>query len=202
MKLRWREHEGLLVAVLSFLTIGRYCWRMVLAAREHGYPAFLPPADAYLHDFLPNAGPVLLLYFCYLWANRRIVPGFRSMAGQMPAATTFPGRAWAFLKENRWPIVQIIALYIVMCAAFGFAFHNHFRPFPFVRSASREVQVLSAAFLLLVFYAAYVSVRETVLAYIEQSGDRKEYLVMVSNRITLFVLRITLLWEVLNLLEL
>src|SRR5882757_8247113 len=98
MNLRWREHEGLLVAALVFLVVGQYCWRMVLAAYEHGYPAFLPPADAYMHDFLPNAGPVLLLYFCYLWANRRIVPGGHPMAGETPTATTFSGRAWAFLK--------------------------------------------------------------------------------------------------------
>jgi two-component sensor histidine kinase len=172
---------------------------MVLAAHEHGYPAFLPPANAYMHDFLPNAGPVLLLYFCYLWANRRIVPGGHPMAGETPTATTFSDRAWAFLKCYRWQIVQVIALYIVMCAAFGLAFHYRFRPFPYIRSGSRGVQVLSAAFLLLVFYAAYVSVRETVLAYIEKSGDRREYLVMVSNRVTLFVLRITLLLEVFNL---
>src|SRR4051812_47586888 len=127
MKLKWREHEHILIILLSLLTIGRYYRGLVLASYEHGYPAFFSPVDYYLHNFLPRVAPVLLLYFCYLWADTRIVPAFRLPSTASSGPSPFAVRAAVFLKQRRWPIIQVIALFILVSLGLNIAFNNHVR---------------------------------------------------------------------------
>jgi hypothetical protein len=201
MKLKWREHERLLITVLVLLALGRYYRLLVLAAYREGYPAFFPPVHYYLQDFLPAVAPVLLLYFSYLWANMRIVPGFRLPATGSPARPGFFGRVTAFLTQHRRPVVQTIALFILLSVGLNIALHGHLRRFAFIDRGSGKLPELYMAFVLLVFFGIYAFIREAVIDYIERTGDRKDYMALVCNRITGFILRITLLMEVLALLD-
>jgi len=190
-----------LITILVLLTLGKYYRYMVLASYRAGYPAFVPPANYYLHNFLPRVWPVLLLYFCYLWTNIRIIPGFRSPAKELTVGSTFFGRVAAFLKQHSWQIIQTIGLFILLSFGFNIVFYSQYRSVRFLGKVPGHLRGMYVAFLLMLLYGIYVFIREMVIEYIERPGNKRDYMALVCNRITAFVFRIILLVEVLNLLN-
>lgn len=184
MQLRWREHERILVTLLTLLSLAGYCWKMYQFAGRQVNPVF----HYYVHVFMPKAAPVLLVYFCFLWINIRLVPQLQLPSGNVPAGTSFSRRVALYLRLHPWPVVQAILLFFLLGVTLSVSAHSPLRGF-------------YATTLLLAAYAAYLVVREMMISYIEGSDDRREYLVMVANRVTTFVAGVTVLMKVVDLLN-
>ena len=125
MKLRWREHERLLVTLLTLLTLVGYCWNMFHFSYRDVRPAF----GYYLHDFLPKAMPVLLVFFCYLWAEIRLVPKLQFRKEDMPPASSFLGRIGSVMKMYPWQVVQAILLFFLLGVGLTIESHRSERLF-------------------------------------------------------------------------
>jgi len=197
MKLRWREHERLLVTLLTLLTLVGYCWNMFHFSYRDVRPAF----GYYLHDFLPKAMPVLLVFFCYLWAEIRLVPKLQFRKEDMPPASSFLGRIGSVMKMYPWQVVQAILLFFLLGVGLTIESHRSERLFFIFRRFPFRYRGFYAAFLLSVIYKVYVILREMVIDHIDHSGERRSYLVMVANRVTGFVVWSAIVMELLDLFD-
>jgi len=192
MQLKWREHERILVTMITLLTLGAWWWRMYQVSYRPHNPVyatpFTIPVHYYTHIFLPQIAPVLLLYFCFLWVDMRIVPGFLLPGKEMPGNKK--PRLIAFLGMHPWETVQVMLLLFLLGTGLTIAAnirrHNGIPG----HEPLRITDGLSVALALVLLYAIYIVVRELTIGYIERSGNKRSYRVMIANHITVFVVGI------------
>ena len=194
MKLRWRDHEYLLVTALALLSLGDWSWRLLHDGYAHSLVAFI---RGYLGGFLPQAAPVLLLYFCFLWINMRMVPGWLQAAKLIPAGLPFIKRVSLLLKTSPGKTVQVMLMIFLLALVFSIPSRYILLP----GRGSGLLRNLYGALLLVVLYAVYISIRELTIDYIERSGDWRQYRISVANLVTTFVVGITLIGRISSLFE-
>jgi len=201
MKLRWRQHERILITILMLLVLGMYWWKTYRFSLHQPDPSYIVPLSFYINKFLPKAGPVLLLYFCFLWINLRIVPGFQLQREPAPGGLSFAGRVIVFLRKHPWETIQVILLFFVLLLGFTIASRYNLRPAGFFSRPPGILRNFNIVAVLLVLYGAYITVRETAIEYIERPDSRQSYRIAVTNQVTTFFAVVTLTVFVLGLFE-
>src|ERR1700712_1621103 len=80
MKIRWREHELSLISGIGLFAIAGYIWEMLKltpSQMDHIGEAFIKnhvPFNYFTRILLPQIGCIVLLWLCYMWMNRFIIP--------------------------------------------------------------------------------------------------------------------------------
>ena len=194
MRLRWREHERILITMIALLTLGAWWWRMYQVSYKPNNPVyatpFTIPFNYYIHVFLPQVAPVLLLYFCYLWINLRIVPGFLSH-GKEVSGNRKPGLI-GFLGIHPWETVQVLLLVFFLGTGFTISANVALHMGLGTRGPLNIRNGLTTALGIVVFYAVYITARELTIDYIERSGSKRLYRVMIANQVTVFVVGVAI----------
>ena len=192
LRLRWREHELVLVTILSVLSIAGNAWHMLntpSAALNTWYgEQFLKnnlPFSYLVNIWLPDAVLVVLLYLCYLQLNFFILP--RLLQTDAPVRGSFnvrfareggiemKGDSGLVLKRTLVAVLCTVLLWLFLGAGWGIT--TYYREMyvyvqPDIEVDSRQMLLglgLKNAFFVIIPYLLYGALRETVIKGI--SGD-------------------------------
>jgi two-component system LytT family sensor kinase len=181
MKVKWREHEIILVTMLLVLLAGH---DIQAAVRSSAVPLNWAGGPV----LLPQIGSLLLLYGCYLWINLGIMPGLRrkvlDQAG-MPLLRTllFAGLQICVICFLLGPGVNFASFYInshyiqhdfILPLTFGY------HPQPFANTFGG----LDMSIGLVLMYLICIVVRDMMIHQIGKSA----YRTMVAGRVTAVLL--------------
>ena len=212
MKVRWREHELILVTILATIVLTRYGWDMQHTTIQQLATPFTERHIAfniYRNVLLPDVGLGLLACLSYLFLNfftiRRLTGPRKIEAGTLKIAMTLKkislqGVARNVLKNYAWLAIQLVLLVLLTGACInaanyyrneflfkypGFTFFpgNGYHPQPLMDVSNGFAEALK----LIMLYAIYAGVREAAIYFIDTSGKIRAYLTLIINQVTVFL---------------
>ncbi|HEY4065062.1 MAG TPA: histidine kinase [Puia sp.] len=202
IKIRWREHELILVTIICVAGILGNCWKIFSISQadiDARYAkAFMDahiPFNFYLNILLPRAGILLLIYLCYLRLNLFILP--RLLQAESPEKGSFhlhfsltgrielEGAAGEALKRMLWALLYTFLLIILLGAGWGIALYYQT---PYLYSIPDERSMilgmgLKKAFVIIVTYIIYASLREAAIRWMDANPAKRSYLVSITNQV-------------------
>ena len=213
-KIKWRQHEMILVTVLAVTKLSIYLWSIYFSGNPIDKTYAGPfidmhvPFNLYRNVVLPDVGIGVILYLSYLWLNLYTVPRllfpkkFEAATSKVSVSfskVSFQGFAKKIIKEYAWLFIQIVLLVLIIGIAsdtatyFRHEWQFHYPGFSifFDKNNPNSQLSLSAGFFfaitILVLYALYVSVREIIIHLIERSRQRA-FNTLICNKVTAFIL--------------
>ncbi len=199
MRIRWRDHEILLFALITVLAIVGYCWSRFSLTEQQLEGGFVTPYNTAHLSFnyninvlAPQAGVALLLFICYLLINWVVVSAVRRVFLKKSVVV--------FLKRLLWVGTVVAATSFLL--AFGvnvatyyahpwiFSYGNFglFALFGYNDHPLTNIfDGFYRALALVGIYGLFACLREVVINYILLSGTRRAYRVMVANKVTAFL---------------
>jgi hypothetical protein len=178
MKVRWPEHEAVLVGITGTALIGKYVYDML--NRPHISLGFVAQV------LLPQIGAVLLLYLAYFWLNRRIVPALLVKPKGLLTVV------WVIVQVLLiayllGPVINFAAYYLdinreAQAAAFPLTFGQH--PQPLFNTFGG----LSYSLFFIILYLLYAVLRELAIQELERERPNRPMVVTMANETTLFLM--------------
>lgn len=193
MKIRWREHEMSLISGIALIDIAGYLWKMLRLTpwqTAHIQEAFIKnniPFNYFSRILVPQIGCIVLLWLCYRWVNRFVVPVITHPASKSPIRIAWAVLQLLIISYIVGPGINFISFYSVPFqnpepfVYFPLAYGFHPQPFFNVFGG------LNVAFFLLAIYIIYAIFRELAIRYIEHHKASAAYRTMVLNQCTLFL---------------
>jgi len=210
MKVRWREHEMILVTVLGVIMLARYIWDLHNGTLQRFEGPFLNshvPFNLYRNIFLPNLAMGLLVYLAYLSINLFTIPRLlfprKFEAGTFQIALSLKkislqGMAKKMLKKFLWLIIQIVLMAFILGTAFnisvyylhewqfhypGFSIFNNNTPYPQINIFAGYAGVV----FIMMLYFFYTCLRELIVHFLERPDGSRPYRIMIANQVTVFL---------------
>ncbi|MDJ1495107.1 histidine kinase [Cytophagaceae bacterium DM2B3-1] len=209
MKIRWREHEILLVTILTIITAISYITdlqRLVPWQLEDIRSHFAK--DHILFSLIwnrlfPQIGALLVLYVSYLWINLKILPNtLQSDTDKKLVAIESKFVSLELIsnllpKKYIWGVVQFILISYLL--ALGANVASYFARPHYVNYGDFRILALfgyndhpltnllagfGRALALVCIYLAYVAIREFCIHFITTTSRRSSYYILVTNQIT------------------
>jgi two-component system LytT family sensor kinase len=180
MKIRWREHEAVLISITTAILIGKYIYDLF---RVSGFGLYKLTGI-----LIPEIATVILLWLSYLWLNRIIIPGL--LSGKNIKRKIIGAFIQVFLIAYLiGPIINFASFYLkgnqqYETLSFPFTFGQHPQPF------TNTLGGLDAALLCLCAYLLYAAFREFTIRHLEQPERINAVTIAVVNETTLFILRL------------
>lgn len=196
MKVRWREHEAVLVSIIAAIIISRYLFEMFRLSPQQIETEYAAPFIKQSISFnyfgrvlLPQIGSVLILLLSYFWINKQVV---------RPLSDPRRRNVWMLLSG----VLQLgVIIYLIGPGMNFFSFYTYpyyngsgqnylhipfalgFHPQPFKNTMGG----ITESFILIVIYMLYVIFREVGIKYLENPRSRKPYHILILNQGTLFM---------------
>jgi two-component system LytT family sensor kinase len=205
-KIRWREHELILVTIICLSGIAGYCWKIFSfssARLETWYGR--PFSDNhlvfnyYINVLLPRIGVFLMVYLCYLRMNLFILPrllqtgakekGAFDLHFSLSGRIAMEGAAGETLKKSLWAMGYTFLLILLLGAGWGIALYYEF-PYNYSLPDSQTTILgmgLKRAFSLVIAFAIYASLREAVIRWMDASPGLRSYRVSITNQVSGFL---------------
>lgn len=180
MKIRWREHEAVLINITAAVLICKYGFDTIRLS------AFT--ASYFTGTLIPQIGTVVLAWVCYFWMNRIVIPGLTT-AKRGITRILFAILQVFIIAYLLGPVINFASFYLN--ASHGsetinlpFTFGQH--PQPFLNTFGG----LDMSLFLLFIYLLYAVVREQAIHYLQEENKGSALTVAVVNECTLFFLRL------------
>ena len=210
MKIRWRQHELMLVTAIAIISLAGRLWYVYTSLDQLSRPFISSntPFNPYKNILLPDISVGLVIYLAYLWFNLYTIPRLlfpkKIEAGISKISVSFSkislqGAAKKILKKYAWLFLQIVLVIFVLGCVFNIAtyymrqwqfnypgfsiFFNENNP----KSQLGLGGTFFAAASIVALYGLYVFIRETIIHFIERSKQR-EFNISVFNKATTFLL--------------
>jgi two-component system LytT family sensor kinase len=213
MKIRWRQHEMIFVTMTAAITLAGYLWGIHNTTPEQYADPFINhhiSFNLYRNVLLPDIGIGMLIYISYLVLNIFTIPRllfpekFEAGTSQISILPikmkiSLQGMARKNLKKFLWLLIQIALLTFLLGTALNFAdyykhewmFHYPGFSIFFNKNDPRSQLGISGKYagvlFLIVLYALYICLREVLINFIEGSGERKAFRILIFNQVTLFL---------------
>jgi len=215
MKIRWRQHEIIFASMLLIIAVTGFWWKMIhLSPAQFDNIYKLPftknqvAFNIYRNLLLPQTAIFLIIYLAVLWVNLFIVPRLiaykKVEKGSFKIQVTLEKKGFEILAGNffrkyLWLIIQVALLLIFTGTALNIIsyflneYSFHYPEFSFFPGNGHHLQPLlnmqqgyenAGAFL--TGYGIYILLRELIILFIERSGVRRAYRVLICNQTTLF----------------
>ena len=179
MKVRWREHEFVLVTITTVIVIGAHiwdAWRITPVQINNTYAELYLKHHILFNYFtrvlLPQIGSTVFLWLIYTWINRLLIPQLLNDVKT--------------LSRGLWVVLQLILIVYLLGPGINFAsfyinpyymnsgefadlpltFGYHPQPFFNVFGG------LYMSLMLVTIYVLYASFREALIRNIEKPGPR------------------------------
>lgn len=212
MKVKWRQHEIILVVAVSVILLAAYLWDIFyISADEYARPFIesKTPFNLYKNVVLPDAGRGLFALLAYLWVNLYTIPRLlfpkKVEAGMSKISVSFfkvsfHGMAKKILREYLWLFIQVALIILVLGTINNIATyyrHQWLFNYPgfsifFDRNNPKSQLDVSGGFFAVAasfgLYGLYLCLREFAINSISNSKQR-EYNILISNKVTSFVLQ-------------
>jgi two-component system LytT family sensor kinase len=219
MKVRWRQHELIFVTMLTAIAFAGYLWNVHNTTADQFAGPFVNnhvPFNLYRNVLLPDIGLVLLTYLAFLFINLFIIPRllFPKKMETGTAQVSIPlikmkislkGMTRKVVKKIVWLILQLLLIVVLLGTAdtvatyFKHEWQFHYPGFSiFFNKNIPDSQLniwdgYSVVFFSLGLYALYVCVREIVINQIERADSRRDFRILICNKLTLFLAELILL---------
>jgi two-component system, LytTR family, sensor kinase len=219
MKVRWREHEIILVTITAACALISYSLYMrdetAMSQLKNLWDNNRNPLsqskfhfNLYRNVLVPGIGMGLLIYLSYLWIALYTIPRLLSPkkfeAGTAKISfsfkkTSLQGMARKLVREYAWLFIQIVLLTFLLGTAMNIAIYFrhewqfHYPGFSiFFNKNNPNSQMdiygnYAAMLFIIAVYAAYVTVREVIINFIERSGTRSAYRILICDQVTAFL---------------
>ncbi|HLY71600.1 MAG TPA: histidine kinase [Puia sp.] len=209
MKVRWKQHEIILVNILAVILLIGFLREI------HNTPAstFAAPFinnnvrfDLYDNLIFPDLGMGILIYLVYMYLNIFAIPALvkKASKGTWRAAVSLRKFSLSELAKNNLKKYSFFLMKIILCmlilgTALNFAtYHKHKWQFDypgfsiFISSSNQRSQMdifgsywfVSA---IMGIYFLYVLIRETIIHYLENSRNKRTYRTLIANKVTAFL---------------
>jgi two-component system LytT family sensor kinase len=205
-KLRWREHELILVTVGCLLGVAGYCWQIFSFSPEQMEDRYARPFldnhvpfNYYINVLLPNAGLLVLSYCCYLRMNLYILPRLLQVEAlekgnfhlhfSLSGRIAMEGASGQALKRSLWALLYTFLMILLLGAGWGIALYYR-APYDYILPDSPTILFglgLKKAFVLVVAFALYASIREAAIRWMENNTERQAYRVSITNQVSGFL---------------
>jgi two-component system, LytTR family, sensor kinase len=212
MKVRWREHEMMLVTISSAIILAGYLWAMHQVSPAQFATPFLnnhTDFNFYRNVLLPNIGMGLLIFLVYLWLSLYTIPRLlfpkKIEAGTSQISVSFKkvsfrGLAGKSIKKVGWLFVQSTIIIFLVGTALNIAtYYEHqwmfnYPGFSFLPTTgynpNSQINISSSyagVFFIMVLYAVYVAAREIIIHSIGALDSRRNYRILITNQLTAFL---------------
>ncbi|MEP6746650.1 MAG: histidine kinase [Bacteroidota bacterium] len=215
MKVRWRQHEIIFASIVLVIAIKGFWWRMMqLPAAQFSNTYKLPFTsnrlvfDFYRNLLLPQAAIFLIIYIAVLWVNLFIVPRLITYKNadkeSFKIKVSYEKKGFEllvarFIKKYVWLFIQVSLLVIFMGTALNVVayflneYNFHYPEFSFFPGNGHHAGNLmnlqegyenAGAFL--TGYGIYILCRELIIRWIERSGSKRNFRVLICNQVTVF----------------
>lgn len=179
MKIRWRQHEVLFVSLAGLLLMLRFVFTHMNGAQRLLNEEGIEDASWSLiisyfleRQFLPQIGPLLVVYAIYLLLNLYIIP--------------------QLLLKRKYILISImvsISIWLLLLLVFAYTYYRD-DLYYMLRYSARAAHLhsfkndLAAAAIIFLLYAAYAYIRETLIKWIHQKLINRSFSISVLNNIT------------------
>ncbi len=192
MKVRWKEHEVVLVTLIAGIIIASYIWDMfwLTPAQMATYAApFIKagiPFSYYERVLLPQIGTTLLLWLSYLWVNRLVLPQLFNTGKNYAGRFIWAVLQFIIIAYIIGPVTNYISFYV------NPYYHpaNSFLPLTFGYHPQPLLNALGGindAYAFLFLCIVYAVFRTLITNYIERESERKSYRILIVNQTTTFL---------------
>ena len=178
MKIRWPEHEAVLVRITATALTGKYVYDMFHTSHFN--------LEYISRILLPQLITILLMYLAYVWLNRRIVPVILSKNKNLLRV------GWAVVQllliaYILGPVLNFAAYYLagsqqIPSIDFPFAFGHHPQPL------FNTLGGWGFSLLFVILYLIYALIRELIVRELERTRPNQPIVVTMANETTLFLL--------------
>src|SRR6266513_437706 len=132
-KIKWRQHEIILVTAITAIMIAGYLWNIYHTHVSQIASAFISnnvPFNLYKNIILPDLGLALATYLSYLWINLYTVPRvffpkkFESGTSKISISfskISLQGQAKRLIREYAWLFIQVLLLILLLGTAYNIA---------------------------------------------------------------------------------
>lgn len=199
-KVKWRQHEFILVTIITCIT----GLRSVLSLLSSPLP-FSENFKFYQNILLLQAITLLIQYGCYIWLNRFVIAKLAKPL-QQPVVTLRDGdiqpkKPGTRILRYAWLVLQFIAIIYLLGPVSNFAAYYCTEGFPdkgivnavssfFPPHPQPTFNVFGGFDITMFFvciYLVYVLLRETTIYFIERASGRKAFSILVANQVTLLI---------------
>ncbi|MEP6467648.1 MAG: histidine kinase [Parafilimonas sp.] len=211
MKIKWRQHEIILLTANAVIILVGYLWNIYYSSTGLYANVFIQnnvPFSLFKNVILPDISLGLTIYLCYLWINLYTIPrlfflkkfeaGFSK--NKMPFSNVkMQGIIRKKIKEYAWLFIQVVLLILLLGSVSDIStylkheWQFHYPGFSIFFNPNIPDSQLNlsegffAAGSIIVLYGLYAFVREVIVRRIAATKQR-EYNTEILNRVTLFVL--------------
>jgi sensor histidine kinase YesM len=210
MKVRWRQHEMILVNIVFIILATSYFRDLHNTAANQYAGAFINnhvPFNLYRNVVWPDVGMGILIYCAYLLINlftlRRFLSPKKYQAGTLKISWSFKkvklqGIAAKVLKEYAWLLIQVALIIFFLGTALNIAiYYKHewqfhypgFSFFPKKGYNPNSMIDIGAAygivFMVMLLYFLYIVFRESIIHFIEGAKEKRAFWTLICNRVTI-----------------
>lgn len=187
MKIRWREHEMVLVTMLAIILLAGYFWKVYngdLLSPENPLTTHHVPFNFYRNSLFPDVGFGFLVYLSYLFISRFILSRSISFCDKNTGLKNISHfNANAGFRLAVWMLALIL---LVGTALNVVSYYKHEWLFVHTDQKINLPNGYLAVFLTCAVFAIYVFIREAIIYFIQKSGSRKAYFTLICNQVTAF----------------
>lgn len=193
MKVRWREHEAVLISMIAAFFIAGYIAQIVQQpaqqiALAHAIPSSVKAGihlNYYSRVLLPQIGSVLVLLLAYGFINRAVVPALLKPGGLWVGKILLAVFQLLVVAYIIGPGINFLSFYsnpyYIGSTYIPFTFGAHPQPF------QNTLGGMGESIFVLLIYTAYLLVRERVIAYYTKRAEKAAYGIMIINKISAFL---------------
>jgi len=191
MKVRWREHEAVLVSMIATILIVGYSYQMIRLsplAIQDIYAVSFGKANInfnyYSRVLLPQLGSVLVLWISYFWINRIIMTRIASPKRNVVTFLTLLIHALV-VSYIIGPVINFASYYIN-----PFYQGKNYTPLSFGYHPQPVLNIFGGwgiALFIVLIVVVYTTIRELIIDFYNKMGSRKAYAIEVNNQITFFL---------------
>jgi hypothetical protein len=174
MKVRWREHEAVLISIIAAILIAGYIGHLIWLSPQQIKADYETPFikaslsfSYYTRVLLPQIGAILIILFSYFWINRQIIP--RLSARAKIGTYLLAALQILIIIYLIGPVINFISFYVnpyynnlYQFLPLGFGSH----PQPFLNTFGG----LNMSAFFTVCYLIYAFFREIAIQYVEKKS--------------------------------
>jgi hypothetical protein len=195
-QIRWRSQEFLLVPIVILAAIGGYLRPIFEMSYERltenfgrGFTDNNLAFDYYRNSLYPHVGFLILLYGCYRWMNRYIIPYF--LRGLPPAKTAPYFRLMMHPRRIAWCLLNLFLMTTLLGIGWGDAYS--YLDFPAIVNDHLSGVMVAGVGIghtigWVIGYVLYAAIREITIRRMEADQLKYASWIAVANQLSGFLL--------------
>lgn len=204
MKVRWRQHEFILVTLFAIMAACTYLFRLFNGA------SFAENARFYKDILWLEYITLIIQYGCYVWLNKFIIPKlfipkdkWKAFINTVANGKGLTAKAIVLITlKCLWLLLQFLVIIYLLGPVSNFAAYFYTQHFPdkgilnglltVLLPHPQEFYNMFGGFGITLFfvsiYLIYIAFREAIIYYIERPEGRRQFRILITNQVSTFAI--------------